>query len=72
MEQVCLVSKYNGKTEDNFLPNLRSSSVVSEPTSIGIESVSSLSTITLLRKKDLEGNIKLIICLLIKVTDGLT
>ena len=47
--------------------------MVNEPTSVGIEPVSSFSAIKFLRKEKLEGNvgsIELRICFLIKYTNG--
>ena len=51
MKHISLVSKYNSKTENNCLHNQRDSSVVNEPTSVGIGPVSSFSAIKILRKE---------------------
>ena len=65
MERVYLVSKYDSKTENNCLHRRRNPSVVNEPTSVGIEPVSSFSAIKILRKEKLEGDVRsieLVIC----------
>ena len=59
MERICLVSKYDSKTENSHLPKSRYVSAVNTPISVGIDPVSSLSSIkiiwTKIRENKLEG-----------------
>ena len=51
MEHICLVSKYNSKTENSRLHNPRLVSSVNKPTSVGIDPVSSLESSKIIREK---------------------
>ena len=51
MEHICLVSKYDSKTENSRLHNPRLVSSVNKPTSVGIDPVSSLESSKIIREK---------------------
>ena len=51
MERIYLLTKYDSKTKNTFLPNARKSSAVNEPTSVGIEPVSSFEAIKMILEK---------------------
>ena len=67
-ERICFVSKHTGKTENSCLHNRRDSSVVNEPTSVGIGPVSSFSSNTIYTVENQRNKVRIMeqICFVTK------